>query len=304
MENIVIDRSGTMVSGYFYELCVLMTDDSVSLEHSYEPEDDIVSLCLPSDSKPGETQERDYVSARIEEISGADNTFDCPVDRTHRTASVWKNVTVQLSGGPDYSDLIYGDLDASRTLLVPERMAKRLLASPFRGYHLAEILDVDYSRVTNHSLTAKNFRIFELQFRGRACRRGFSVLGAPNACPHCGRSPLICPGCGQDEMICPNCGNGAWIGKKNHKGSTDKQLIAADWSQMSPMVIDVNRWDGSDFIFVTLDVGIQTNVVTKRVVDWLLSLPAAPFVARPVQARLDGASAEQLRMLDEIRGME
>ena len=69
------------------------------------------------------------------------------------------------------------------------------------------------------------------------------------------------------------------------------------------MVIDVNRWDGADFVFVTLDSGaLRTNVVTKRVVDWLLSFHAAPFVARPVMARLDGATPEQLKMLEVAKG--
>ena len=79
--------------------------------------------------------------------------------------------------------------------------------------------------------------------------------------------------------------------------------MSAGWNQWLPMVIDVNRWDGADFVFVTLDAGgFQTNVVTKRVVDWLLSFHAAPFVARPVMARLDGASPEQLKMLEEAKG--
>ncbi len=68
-------------------------------------------------------------------------------------------------------------------------------------------------------------------------------------------------------------------------------------------MIDVNRWDGSDFVFVTLDAsGLRTNVVTKRVIDWLLSIHAAPFVARPVLARLDGATPEQLKMLEAAKG--
>lgn len=301
MENIVIDRSGSMKSGCFYELAVLQDERQLSLERSKTPKLDIVSLHERVEGKAPKSGKPDYIAVSIGDFSGADAAYDCQIDKTHRTASYWKNLKVELSSGTDLPDLIYGDMEGSRTLIVPERMAKRLQASPFRGYQLVEITEVDDSRVAK-VLPVENRRLYELQFRGKACRRGFSVVGAPNACPHCGRTPLICPGCGYYKTKCPDCGKEGWIAKKNHQGAGDKRLIPAGWDQWSPEVIDVNRWDGSDFVFVTLDAGLRTNIVTKRVVDWLLSIHAAPFVARPVEARLDGASPEQLKMLEEAKG--
>lgn len=303
MDNIVVDRSGTLKDGYFFELAVMPNEEHISIEHSETPKSDIVSLRQPTDSELFQTKKMSYVAARVDEINGADIAHDCTLNKTHATASFWKNIKIGLSGGPLYSDLIYGDLEGERTLLVPDRMAQRLKGTLLRGYRLVEVSSIDFSRIPNQSLNAKTFRLYELQFRGRACKRGFSVQGAPNSCPHCGRTPLICPECGHYELDCPDCGKEAWIAKKNQKGVADKRLIPAGWDQWRPRVIDVNRWDGSDFVFVTLDAsGLRTNVVTKRVIDWLLSIHAAPFVARPVLARLDGATPEQLKMLEAAKG--
>lgn len=307
MEHIVVDRSGTLKDGYFYELDVMLGDDSLSMQPSNTPKLDIVSLRQPTEDELAkklrrEKKEGDYVSALIDGCDGWDKVHDCSIDKAHITCDYWTTLKVRLWGGPYYSDLIYGDMEGNRAFFVPDRMAQRLRASPFRGYRLVEVKDVDYSGATNQSLNAKNFPLYELQFRGRACRRGFSVVGAPNACPHCGRKPLICPECGDYQLDCPDCKQEAWIAKKNHKGPNDKRLTPAGWDQWSPMVIDVNRWDGADFIYVTRDAGLETNVVTKRVIDWLLSIHAAPFLARRVMARLDGATAEQLKMLEVAKG--
>lgn len=296
--NIVVDRSGTLKDGYFYELDVLLHDDLLDIHQSKTPEQDLVSLRPPIDRKTSKIDGECYLDATVIETGGVDKVFDCIFDKTHVTANHWKNPSVQLSGGPRYSDLIYGDLDANRTLFVTEKFAKALQATPFRGYHLVKIKNAYFADMCGTPLKKKTIPLYELQFRGKVCHRSFTVQGAPNACPHCGRTPLICPGCGQYQLNCPQCGQVAWIAAHNHKGQADKRLIPAGWDQWLPMIIDVNRWDGSDFIFQSLDLGIMTNVVTKRVVDWLLSIGAAPFVARPVQAAVDGASIEQLGMLE------
>ena len=303
MDNIVVDRSGNIQGGYFFELSTLQNEGRLSSERSITPKLDIISLRKPDLRSLYRTTGEFYVEANLGKVTGTEYAHDCTLDKTHITAEYRNETQVELSGGPRHSDLIYGDVGSQKVLLIPDPMAQRLKASSLRGYRLVKITNVDYSRVPNQALSAKNFQLYELQFRGRACMRGFSVHGAPNACPHCGSKPLICPECGHYGIFCPACGIDPWVVLNDHKGQGDKRLIAAGWNQWRPMVIDVNRWDGADFVFVTLDSGaLRTNVVTKRVVDWLLSFHAAPFVARPVMARLDGATPEQLKLLEVAKG--
>lgn len=304
MDHIILDRSGTLRTSGFFELDVLDTDDVRPQARSVDPRHDIVSLRHPTADELFVKRGTSYVSASILEINGSERLHDCSLDMTHVTAQYWKGIKLELSGGPQISDLIVGDLDANRTLLVSDSIATRLRASPFRGYRLVELGNIDYTGSTGISAKTKGFPLHELQFRGKKCLRGLSVVGAPNECPHCGRKPLICPCCGKSEIFCSECDNDGWVAAKNHGGASDKRLISAGWDQWRPLVIDLNRWDGADFVFVTLQRGIYSNVITKRVLDWLLSIHAAPFVARPALARIDGANRDQLRMFEEAIGKE
>ena len=269
-------------------------------KHSKTPKLDVVSL-RPQLTGRVSNKAPAYLQAAIENVGKSESSFGCSLNGRHKTGLYIKDMTVKLYLGPACAGFIYGDLEGQRTQFVSPSMANALKASPLRGYRLVELKQIDYSNVTEFGLTAKTFPLFELQFRGKPCRRSLSIVGAQNACPHCGRAPLICPECGCYEVDCPDCGQAAWVVAKNHKGHGDKRLLAAGWKQWSPMIIDVNRWDGSDFIFVTTDAGLETNVVTKRAIDWLQRIHAAPFIARPVQARLDGATADQLDMLKAAR---
>ena len=300
MDNIIVDRSGILKEGIFFELEVLEYDEVWAEQHSKHAKQDVVSLRKPKNDDLFVREGTSYVRAIVMETGVSEEAHDCSLDKGHMTACYWQDIQLELSGGPHFSDLIVGDLDANVTLVVPERMAMRLKASPFRGYRLVKIENVDYFR--GNGLTAKTpgFALHELQFRGRKCIRGMSIVGAPNACPHCGFSPAICPECGQRFIFCPKCEKDPWVARIGHKGAGDKRLITAGYDQWQPMIIDVNRWDGADFVFVSLDRGMYSQVITKRVLDWLLSIHAAPFIARPVLARLDGATPDQLRMLDEV----
>jgi len=53
-------------------------------------------------------------------------------------------------------------------------------------------------------------------------------------------------------------------------------------------ILDVNRWDGSDFIG-----GTMSGIVTWRALDFLLRIHAAPLKAEPMRADVRGISEEQ-----------
>jgi hypothetical protein len=92
------------------------------------------------------------------------------------------------------------------------------------------------------------------------------------------------------------------VAEKNHKGTDDPRLISAGWSNWLPAIIEVNRWDGSDFIFGSLDKGLRNHVVTRRVIDCFFTIDAKPFYARPVLANVENALPEKLQMLQRVVG--
>jgi hypothetical protein len=61
-------------------------------------------------------------------------------------------------------------------------------------------------------------------------------------------------------------------------------------------ILDGKRWDGADLINSN---GI--NYISKRVLDWLLMVHAAPFYAKPARFCVDGMSDKQLARLEETQ---
>jgi hypothetical protein len=49
---------------------------------------------------------------------------------------------------------------------------------------------------------------------------------------------------------------------------------------------------------IVFGVQLARRVVTRRVIDWLLSIHAVPFVAEPVAVDTSKMSADQLRKLE------
>ena len=62
-------------------------------------------------------------------------------------------------------------------------------------------------------------------------------------------------------------------------------------------IVDGRRWDGTDF-FGGGD-GLQT--VTRRAVDWLLSIHAYPFEAQPVPVNIAGMTKAERERLEQAR---
>lgn len=141
---------------------------------------------------------------------------------------------------------------------------------------------------------------FELLFMGRSCLSPRVISpNTANRCPWCGRGPLSCSECGEwfgrQFRHCHRCRRDVFASECEGSQLTRKEwhdfpdaLVAPippeskpkfgsllRFSDDSPISsVDPARWDGSDFF--------SGNIVTRRVVDWLLSLHVRPFIAKPI----------------------
>lgn len=133
--------------------------------------------------------------------------------------------------------------------------------------------------------------VVEWLFVGEPCDRPAAIRHAQNACPFCGFGPIVCDVCGHLQNDCPSCGD--YIFKPNEAGKPGLEMLP---SPESRKIIAGCLWDGSDAI-----CGRRNTVgfVTRRFVDFLLAVEAAPFYATPVAVCVDGMSKEQLRWLDQ-----
>ena len=293
--NVILSRHGKLKAGLFYEFIV--DDDDMFLDFEEDDTSDyIASQPTPSSEELFLQDGGTYISGSLEKVGQTEQLKKCSEDPQHVTGEYWKDVTVYLGGGPHVPPMLLLDGDAQRSVLVSAELAEQIEQTEFRGWRLLPVKVDEESRYRKPA--SGEPKLFELQFMGRNCYRSSSIVHAPNACPWCGDAPLICPGCGYRNIDC--CGNTHWIARKNHKGPGDIRLITDGYTR--PAIIEATRWDGSDFIFGGLDKSLWDHVVSRRVVDWLLSIHAAPFYARPVLIDVEGASDETLARLQLVSG--
>jgi hypothetical protein len=310
MGKIILDRSGDLRLGYFYELHVpredepdrlWITPDAARCNHG-----EILVWRSPRDDQLAEgfNLRAEVYHPNPDHIINLENEYRCGSDPTHITATYWHDVPVRLRWGPEHGDLISCDGHGNRLVLLTERIVESLRATPFTGYRLEPVqidqVGDEYFRVEEHH---RRMKLWDLQFLGRRCRRPYSVVDAPNACPFCGHEPLICAECGNHFDKCARCEKYAWVIPKNHKGAGDPRLlltVEGFWGK-TQQIVEARKWDGSDFIYEDIEETNREHIVTRRVVDWLLSIHAAPFFARPVPVDVTGAPPETLAILEAAK---
>ena len=114
-----------------------------------------------------------------------------------------------------------------------------------------------------------------------------------NLCPYCRRGPAVCPGCGYANNPCPACGK---MPVRHVKHTTAEEKAAGVVLFDTPYddrLVDPRRWDGSDYM--------GGDLVTRRFIDFLLSLHVWPFVAAPVPTLVEGLTKDELAKLDHAR---
>ena len=295
--NVILSRHGDLKAGVFYEL--IIDDDDMFLDFEEDDTSDyIASQPTPSSEELFLQDAGTYISGSLEKVGQTEQLKKCSEDPQHVTGEYWKDVTVYLGGGPHISPLSLLDGDGQRSVLVSMELAEQIKQTEFRGWRL---LPVKIDKESRYRKPASGEpKLFELQFMGRNCYRQWSVHHAPNACPWCGTMPLICPDCGYRDIEC--CDKSPWKNRKEHGGPGDRHLIVDIQNTYRPAILEATRWDGSDFLFGGLEQSLWDHVVSRRVVDWLLSIHAAPFYARPVLIDVEGASDETLARLKVVSG--
>ena len=64
------------------------------------------------------------------------------------------------------------------------------------------------------------------------------------------------------------------------------------------LIIDGKNWDGNDFVRLG---SANEMLVTRRVVDWLLSTKSVPFIADPCRLDITGMADSQLHQLQDMQ---
>ena len=226
----------------------------------------------------------------------------CSRSKKHSTGGYWDKIDIVTETLPITESLVwpYAEDNLTGVLLVQKALASRLAAT-FRGVKFSEGLRAFRSGKALYKLmpgAVSDYRI--LQPHGRCWWRELAIRGNPDACPHCGHGPIVCPECGVTNIECEACGLGQWRPASDSKGPDDKRLILCPVDQRRDEIFNGETWDGADFISGR---GAYGFYVTKRVVDFLLSIHATSFRACPVIVDAAKMNAQQRKWMDEARRM-
>jgi len=294
MDNIVQDRSGTLVSGVFYRfetfddnLPPLVYTKTLGVLSARSPSPDELFI---KGQEPWLQVVRDWNRGSEKELHRR-----CPLDKSHVTEQYWPKATFNYIRGSRLSPFIPDESAHDEQTIVSEFLAERLKKSGLTGFRFERVL------IGENKTVAKDVKLFILQSLGQCCQRPLKVVGAPNACPHCGREPILCAHCGHPEIECAKCGKRAWTIRKEHQGAKDVRLVASPPEERFPKILEGRHWDGSDFIHAPRLFGQIGCFVTKRALDWFLSIHAAPFYAEPTPVNVDGMSKDQLAKLEAAK---
>ena len=279
MDNVTIPRNGDLREGYFYQFDVPCYETARcgpyarnSIWSQYPVSDD--EYCEAYGLRP---------QCYFQECGGY----------RHLTSWVWFRPQVELIAGNAQMGVIPLN-NHNRGQLLTEEVAKRLRATQFRGW------DLERATVVGEKRSPKGMELYMLNALGGNCIRPWSVHGAPNACPFCGKTKLVCQECGQHNFLCDRCGNEMWVIREKHQGVCDKRLIRTPVDECLPNIVDGHLWDGSDFFQCSWSWQGQP-FVTRRVVDWFLSQHVAPMVAETVLVDVSQMTPEQRQVLEAAK---
>ncbi|MBS0264371.1 MAG: hypothetical protein JSS02_20710 [Planctomycetes bacterium] len=149
-----------------------------------------------------------------------------------------------------------------------------------------------HSGMVSDQKSTPTSELFQLTFDGR-----FPDLlphVAPRSadrCPFCGHSPIVCLECGFVNNPCINC-KSQTIAPEN-LAHRDEDLIV---KRIEMPIIDPRRWAGEDFIGSS-----HGGAISRRTLDWLLSIQAGPFFAEPIAVNVAEITREERDKLEAAR---
>lgn len=263
--------NGDLLWGYFYRLHILTLVEARDWElistatwvHSDVPAPDWVMW--------GEPQ-----SVKDREIHG------CSINPDHITRREIVTLDLVLHGGP----VLLPFVPTFGYTVCNSSVAQYIEKSGLKG---VEFIPVNI--VLNESDFA-DAKLFGLRLCGRDPRRLPIVEPAEmNKCANCGFGPVLCSECGDILVRCSKCGQKCVIAKEEQKRPRDGRIVNTI-GEVSPCIIDGERWDGSDFCD-----GAMHGIVTGRALDSLLTAHVGPFRAEPLAidvSQIDSARRARL----------
>ena len=274
MEIITYDESGEFRTDLFCEVTIPLFVSEPD-EAGREDTGLIASL--------GNGVER-YVHA--DSIPTWDREFACPGNPRHQTKLRFREASVDLFGGPVVGDFVHDSL----LLIVAGQFVDRLTGTGLSGVEFLPLA------INENQSDANPGALFRLAFTSKDCTRKKTVrIPEGNACPFCGFIPIICPDCGDISYECPACQEDVIVPRRKHGGAADRRHFITPIPREG-RIVEGMLWDGSDF----LHDGMRM-IATRRTVNWLLSVHATPFVARPRRVNVAGATPEQLERLERAK---
>lgn len=284
MGKIVPDRSGDVRKGVFYEFHVPFDDGTDSQKPA---RDWIVVPRTPTDDALRANGEEPYLwISPLGSEGGPIETKDCAGDAGHVTHSYHRSHDGEACGGRRTSPLI--PMNILNSFALSDEFRRRVASLKLRGAYV-----VQFNLQENPS--GKKVRGFwSFQFVGKARLRLPKFEGVKNECPHCGKGKNVCESCGQWNPYCSECRKEMTTPESMHKGTEDKRIPFEDglWS-----ILEGKSWDGSDLIQTS---GGWRCFASKRFIDWLLRVHAAPFYAEPVWFCVDGMNDKQQRWFKDL----
>lgn len=288
MDHVYLSKHGELKSGLFYKIQVEMEELLATMQ---VPTDTFVACRKPTNHQLMLSSLEQYATVGHCHQMTTVRHFRCRLDETHFSETFHTDLLIDLEHGPKYSPFIAG---WGPMVFTSPALAAQIRESGLRGWNLERV------PIVNRGNNVPLQEVFLLDFRGKSCRRSLSVRDAPNACPHCGREPLFCLECGFQISTCPRCGKSAWTLREKHNEG-DNHLILEPLENRQCPILEGVQWDGSDFINGRYG---WEYYVTKRAVDWLLSVDAAPFVAVPALVNVQGLSEQQQGWLRDAATMK
>ncbi len=280
MAKLVSDTSGNLRKGVFYCLGVTWNDEIIALEEPVE--DWIIARRHPTNDALIDAGRPGYLA--IEDLPSKQDSVeikDCPANPSHVALSYFSAVRGDARGYSRLSTFVestYGMLAVSKELYL------RLDALKPKKARL------DLFKIIVNQSDLPTPEVWALQFLGRIRKRPPKLIDTANECPNCHRGKIVCESCGLLIMSCENCGEQMHIHEDVHKGPGDKRI---PYARDRKMVVEGKTWDGSDLV--------QGCYASKRFIDWLLRIHAAPFYAKPVYFCVDGMSDQQKKWLDDLQ---
>lgn len=283
MPKIVLDRSGDLRKGTFYRFMVPL-EDKPAIE--VPTADWVVVPRTPTNDELRLKGEDTWMYVEeLPEFETVTELKECPSDPAHVTFSCFTKVK-----GESYSGRVSPFIATTGHLVM---VLSDELKRRFEGIKVRSV-QIDPLALRDSATGKRTPGFWSLQFVGKAKQRPARLADALNRCPHCGKSRIICESCGYWYFRCPQCERHMVVLDSAHGGKTDKRLTyehGCNWR-----VIDGRSWDGSDLIG-----GTSFSYASKRFIDWLFRIHAAPFYAEPVYFCVDGMSDQQKKWFDDLQ---